>query len=788
MRDVNNQSHWAMNKSSDFDLGSSPTLVWDADCDGLSLAPSATVEPTSATKVEMRTRANQPAMAVDTFGTWARVKTDAPHQIVSGGAGLEVEVIFDAPEGALIIDFEWASRGDLVVIWRASGQNHVTWTDRLDRFDPIEFEGLPFAPDRVVAAPDMSAIWLVRRSTARVAQIKGDPLPAPIAAFIRPDTGFDPDPIAPNLPRVQEVETALPTAPAILDVAALNDGAMALLREGAGASGDNQMDWRHANGVVQSTLLGGVRRAFSMCTYGGNRVAVTAPDWTEARIFAAPVETAADGVIVPPGRARIPLRGWTGGRLCHGARPLGCYPKLPGDNDAMPWANLAALSFAAFKDQGALTLAPIDTGLEGFVWHRIYIEADIPKGTQIKVFVENRDHEDALLIEEGQPQHLHVFGAIDDADTIPRGVWVDMPSEHAHGKNHLPNPDRRKDQTGLFTCLMQSVQTEQTRIEGRFIRLRIELIGNGAVTPRLYALRVWGPRFSYRDKYLPELYTITKGQGAPGSDFLDRFLGLFESVLTPLEGEIAQTWRGASAASAPVDALDWLGNWLGVNPDDALGEAGKRRLIAGAAEQSKWHGTLRGLETALDIATDGGVRYGRVVVLENFVLRRTFATILGADFEDRHDPLTRGTRGNANSILGPGFFVGDEDEKTLFALLRPDVLDHDLTDPGERAEAARQLEQFDDDAAFKVTVLVHDGTDTRERGLISNVLGREVPAHVNAEIFDAPQSLLLGLTALLGVETRLGPPITPQNFTLDGSQLGQAHLRGIPALDPRLQP
>ena len=787
MRDVNNQSHWAMNKPSDFNLQLSPTLVWNDECDGLTLAPSAMVEPTSATKTEMRTRANQPAMAVDTFGTWARVDNDVAHQIVSGGAGLTSEVIFAAPESAQIIDFEWSARGDLIVIWRASGRNHVTWVDMLDRFDPIEFDDLPFQPDRVVAAPDMSGLWLIRRSTARVALIKGDPVPAPIAAFIRPDTGFNPDPIAPNMPRVEELESALETAPAILDVAGLTEAGLAILREGAGASGENQIDWMHSDGRIQSTRLDGVTRAFSMCAYSGNSVAITTSDWTEARVFFAPVETAIDGMLLPAGRARIPLRGWTGGRLCNGATPSGCYPK-DSSGEENPWANLAALSFAAFKDQGAVTLAKIDTGLDGFVWHRIYIEADIPKGTQIKVLAESWDRDEEEFVELGRPPNLHVFGTVEDVDTTPCGVWVDMASEHAHGKNHLPTVERRKDRTGLFTCLMQSTQRDQTRIEGRFLRLRVELIGNGATTPRLYALRVWGPRFSYRDKYLPELYTITKGPGAPGSDFLDRFLGLFESVLTPLEGEIAQTWRGASAVSAPSDALNWLGGWLGVTPDSALGEAGKRRLIAGAAEQSQWHGTLRGLETALDIATDGGVRYGRVVVLENFVMRRTFATILGADFDDRDDPLTRGTRGDSNSMLGPGFFVGQEDEKTLFALLRPEVLDHDLTDPGERAEAARQLEEFEDDAAFKVTVLVHHGTDERERGLISNVIDREVPAHVSAEIFDAPQSLLLGLTALLGVETRLGPPITPPNFTLDGSQLGQAHLRGIPALDPRLQP
>ncbi|MEM8539223.1 MAG: phage tail protein, partial [Pseudomonadota bacterium] len=252
--------------------------------------------------------------------------------------------------------------------------------------------------------------------------------------------------------------------------------------------------------------------------------------------------------------------------------------------------------------------------------------------------------------------------------------------------------------------------------------------------------------------------------------------------------EIAQTWRGASAASAPAETLDWLASWLGAAVDPALGEVGKRQLIGGAAEQSLWHGTLRGLEEALDIATNGGVRSARVVVLENFMIQRTLATILGADFDDTFDPLTRGTRRNAHSHLGTDFVLGRGDERAFFALFRPTLLSDPLTTADERADALAALQDMEEATAFKVTVLVHNGTSARERGLIRAVLEREVPAHVQADIFDAPQSLLMGLTALLGVETRLGPPITKAALRLGETPLGQAWMQDLPSLDPRLEP
>jgi phage tail-like protein len=252
-----------------------------------------------------------------------------------------------------------------------------------------------------------------------------------------------------------------------------------------------------------------------------------------------------------------------------------------------------------------------------------------------------------------------------------------------------------------------------------------------------------------------------------------------------MEHELAMVHRLANPATIPAEGLDWLAAWLGLTPDAALGEAAVRRLIGSAARLAPWRGTLRGLQGALDIASDGAVTAGRIVVVEHFRMQRTFATILGADYSDQFDSLTRGSGLSGNSLLGPAFFLGAEDEKRLFALFRPEVLRHDLTSPAERAEALRQMQTLTEDAAHRVTVLVHDETDPDRRALLSRVIARETPAHVVATLHLAPGSLLLGLQALLGVETWLGPQPEPQPVILGETRIGQWRLRGRPSIDQR---
>ena len=60
--------------------------------------------------------------------------------------------------------------------------------------------------------------------------------------------------------------------------------------------------------------------------------------------------------------------------------------------------------------------------------------------------------------------------------------------------------------------------------KGRFLQIKLQISGNGRSTPRLHAMRLYYPRFSYPDNYLPALYR----DDDQSASFLERFLANIE--------------------------------------------------------------------------------------------------------------------------------------------------------------------------------------------------------------------------------------------------------------------
>jgi hypothetical protein len=148
----------------------------------------------------------------------------------------------------------------------------------------------------------------------------------------------------------------------------------------------------------------------------------------------------------------------------------------------------------------------------------------------------------------------------------PRAAWIPGGSEIPGHAGFSATPPQR-DRNGVFTILLQRVNRPVRTLQGRFLHLRIVLRGNLRSTPCLHAVRAYGPRFSYQDKYLPALYretlfgpeadAVTPGGPSTRPDFLGRFLANFEGVLTPLEDKVAHSWLLTDPTRTPDDALDW---------------------------------------------------------------------------------------------------------------------------------------------------------------------------------------------------------------------------------------
>jgi phage tail-like protein len=248
-------------------------------------------------------------------------------------------------------------------------------------------------------------------------------------------------------------------------------------------------------------------------------------------------------------------------------------------------------------------------------------------------------------------------------------------------------------------------------------------------------------------------------------------------LLTPLEDRVAAAHLLTDPHSIPQDKLDWLGAWIGIAFDSALPAGRRRDWLAAAPQLARFHGTRRGLALALDIATAGGVRGGEIVLLEDFRLRRLFATLLGVDLADETDPLLPGLTVSGNSVVGDTLILGEAEQAELLALFREEVA---------TLQENAAVRAFYEQLAHRATVLVHQGVTPQDLGLIRRVVELETPAHVEVRVLTATWPLLVGVASLVGVDTYLGPAPQPQPARVDVSGIGMGdYVLGPVSLDPR---
>jgi phage tail-like protein len=92
--------------------------------------------------------------------------------------------------------------------------------------------------------------------------------------------------------------------------------------------------------------------------------------------------------------------------------------------------------------------------------------------------------------------------------------------------------------------------------------------------------------------YLPGIYQ---------TDFMARFLALFESILIPIEWNVDNFDLYLDPGTAPLDFLPWLSNWYMILFDSTWSEAQRRTLLAEAHQIYARRGTRWALSRVLEI-------------------------------------------------------------------------------------------------------------------------------------------------------------------------------------------
>lgn len=252
------------------------------------------------------------------------------------------------------------------------------------------------------------------------------------------------------------------------------------------------------------------------------------------------------------------------------------------------WTQIVQQPQARYAEQATLVTPVFDSADLGTVWDKLLIDACIPAGTELKM--ESRAGDEVEM--DGSPAEARQVV----------GIWSSEPALRLRSdgpelpwlRREAARATKRDSGTGTWELLLQNAQ-------GRYAQLRLTLISsNGTGTPRLRALRLWSPRFSYLQRFLPAVYREDPANG----HFLERWLANFESTLTQMEDRVAQVQALFDARSTPAEMLPWLAEWMDLALDPAWDERRHRLFLQHAMDFFRWRGTLHGLRLALSLAFD----------------------------------------------------------------------------------------------------------------------------------------------------------------------------------------
>jgi len=292
--------------------------------------------------------------------------------------------------------------------------------------------------------------------------------------------------------------------------------------------------------------------------------------------------------------------------------------------DAPRWTPVVERALPRFATAIAFRTPVFDADQPQTTWDRVKLDGCIPPGARIAVEARAADGADQLG--EWLPQPGPILN--------PEGGEFAGLGPHA-----MPRTDRRQGR-GTWDLLLQN-------LHGRYLQLRVTMMGDGVATPHLRALRVWYPRFSYSNRFLPAVYRSEPAD----ADFLDRFLANMEGTNIAIERRIGDAQALFDPRTAPAEALEWLAEWFDVALDPAWDEPRRRLFIAHAATFFGLRGTLEGIRIALALAFDPcsdarlfnpelESRHG-IRIVETYLTRRSGATVLG-DPQGGGGPLAAG--------------------------------------------------------------------------------------------------------------------------------------------------
>jgi phage tail-like protein len=425
---------------------------------------------------------------------------------------------------------------------------------------------------------------------------------------------------------------------------------------------------------------------------------------------------------------------------------------------AVRWARLQPIDQSTYARDAVLVTPLLDGKASDCLWDGLFLDACIPPGATVTIstYADN----DAQLA--GDPEATF---------SVEPQLYLRPAGSELPYYNPFPNCATPPVGQGTWEVLLQQVT-------GRYLRVRLELSGNGLASPQLKALRVYYPRFSYVRQYLPAVYS----QDPTSASFVERLLANPKGFYTTLEGKIRNIGCLFDPRTTPPDALDWLASWLGLTLDPLWQTVNqqlqtgttttkpapdrRRLLIRFATRLFTWRGTANGIRFALHLLLEP--------YLEATLLRFKLAALTP-------DPALVEVL-DGLGLPAPNPFMSENDiedllTQYLLSPMRPSkirIVERFMTRGGlatvvgDPTETGGATDDSIAATAHRFAVLVPETLSADLTTMVSRIVDLEKPAHTDYEVrqywdYFRVGEARLGIDTMLGEDARFVPMILGQN-------------------------
>jgi phage tail-like protein len=405
---------------------------------------------------------------------------------------------------------------------------------------------------------------------------------------------------------------------------------------------------------------------------------------------------------------------------------------------------------------GRVTTFRLDSGEFHTVWGRLFLDACIPRETEIRVHcVATDEPPESATLERTPPSNIPepVVMRPDLSPPMPALVLAPKPGEVRQPLHRRETgrelPWARRAEKDPFETYEAPVLAEP----GRYLWVTLELRGNTRLSPRVRSLRAEYPTHDYLRR-LPKTFL----RDDEVASFLRRYLAVFEGTLGEFEARSDARLALIDPRSAPPELLPWLAGFLGLVLDERWPVHVSRTMIREAAWLFRMRGTVPGLRRFLEIyltpfmESDTQTKATmKVILIEKFRLRGMGGALVGES-----------SQFTSNSVLGAGFrvggAVGDEETNVL----------------------SGTIEDAFDTHAHRFSVVIPAVLSAEQLDVVRHILEVHRPAHTLFDVCTLDAGMRIGRGLNVGLTSIIGGGAGFSTLQLGSSLLGRDAIVGRP--------